>query len=105
MTIDGDQIHYVANSTDLPLTCRFNALPPASEVQWLNNGNVIASTLSVPSNGSRATISHHNESQAQLLITTVSLEDSGNYTCNVTNVGGSSLNWTLITVQGMFCYE
>ncbi|CAH3163905.1 unnamed protein product [Pocillopora meandrina] len=99
VTIDGDQIHYVANSTDLQLTCRFHALPPASEVQWLNNGNVIASTLSVPSNGSRATISHHNESQAQLLITTVSLEDAGNYICNVTNVVGSSSNWTLITVQ------
>nr|XP_058964944.1 hemicentin-2-like [Pocillopora verrucosa] len=99
VTIDGDQIHYVANSTDLLLTCRFHALPPASEVQWLNNGNVIASTLSVPSNGSRATISHHNESQAQLLITTVSLEDAGNYTCNVTNVVGSFSNWTSIIVQ------
>ena len=105
MTIDGDQIHYVANSTDLQLTCRFNALPPASEVQWLNNGNVIASTLPVPLNGSRATISHHNESQAQLLITTVSLEDAGNYTCNVTNVVGSSSNWTSIIVQGMFPYK
>ncbi|XP_066014896.1 hemicentin-1-like [Pocillopora verrucosa] len=99
VTIDGDQIHYVANSTDLQLTCRFHALPPASEVQWLNNGNVIASTLTVPSNGSRATISHHNESQAQLLITTVSLEDAGNYTCNVTNVVGSSSNGTLIIFQ------
>ena len=105
MTIDGDQIHYVANSTNLLLTCRFNALPPASEVQWLNNGNVIASTLSVPSNGSRATISHHNESQAQLLITPVFLEDAGNYTCNVTNVVGSSSNWTLIIVQGMLRYK
>lgn len=101
MTIDGDKIRYVANGTDLRMTCRFNALPPVSEVQWVKDGNVIASTLTAPSNRSRVDISHSNESQAQLLITAVSLRDSGNYTCNVTNNVGSSSNRTSIVIQGM----
>ena len=105
VTIDGDKKRYLANGTDLLLTCQFNALPTVSEVQWVKDGIVIASTLTTPSNVSRVTIPHHNESQAQLLITTVSLEDAGNYTCNVTNVVSSSSNWTSIIVQGMFHYK
>ena len=102
VTIDGDQKRYLANGTDLLLTCQFNALPTVSEVQWVKDGIVIASTLITPSNGSRVTISHHNESQTQLSIIAVSLEDAGNYTCNVTNnVGSSSSNWTSIVIQGM----
>ena len=101
VTIDGDHKRYLANGTDLLLKCQFNALPTVSEVQWVKDGIVIASTLTTPSNGSRVTISHHNESQAQLSIIAVSLEDAGNYTCNVTNNVGSSSNWTSIVIQGM----
>ena len=101
VTIDGDQKRYLANGTDLLLKCQFNALPTVSEVQWVKDGIVIASTLTTPSNVSRVTISHHNESQAQLSIIAVSLEDAGNYTCNVTNNVGSSSNWTSIVIQGM----
>ncbi|XP_022800131.1 hemicentin-1-like [Stylophora pistillata] len=101
VTIDGDKIRYVANGTDLRMTCRFNALPPVSEVQWVKDGNVIASNLTAPSNRSRVDISHSNENQAQLLITAVSLGDSGNYTCNVTNNVGSSSNRTSIVIQVM----
>ncbi|XP_022810525.1 hemicentin-2-like, partial [Stylophora pistillata] len=99
VAIDGDQVQFVANGTHLQLTCRFNALPPASEVQWIKDGTVIASTLTAPPNGSRVNISHYNESQAQLSIKAVSLKDSGNYTCNVSNVVGSSSNRTSIIVQ------
>ena len=101
VTIDGDQRQYVATGTNLQLTCRFNALPPVSGVQWVKDGNVIASTLTAPLNGSRVNISLHNESQAQLVITAVSLADCGNYTCNVTNNVGISSNWTSIVIQGM----
>ena len=101
VTIDGDQKRYLANGTDLLLTCQFNALPTVSEVQWVKDGTLIASTLTTPSNGSRVTISHHNESQTQLSIIAVSLGDAGNYTCNVTNNVGSSSNWTSIVIQGM----
>ena len=101
VTIHGDQKRYLANGTDLLLTCQFNALPTVSEVQWVKDEIGIASTLTTPSNGSRVTISHHNESQAQLSIIAVSLEDAGNYTCNVTNNVGSSSNWTSIVIQGM----
>ena len=83
------------------LKCQFNALPTVSEVQWVKDGIVIASTLTTPSNVSGVTISHHNESQAQLSIIAVTLEDAGNYTCNVTNNVGSSSNWTSIVIQGM----
>ena len=101
VTIHGDQKRYLANGTDLLLTCQFKALPTVSEVQWAKDGIVIASALATPSNGSRVTISHHNKSQAQLSVTAVSLEDAGNYTCNVTNNVGSSSNWTSIVIQGM----
>lgn len=99
VAIDGDQVQFVANGTHLQLTCRFTALPPASEVQGIKDETVIASTLTAPPNGSRVNISHHNESQAQLSIKAVSLKDSGNYTCNVSNVVGSSSNRTSIIVQ------
>ena len=101
VTIDGDQKRYLANGTDLLLTCQFNALPTVSEVQWVKDGTLIVSTLTTPSNGSRVTISHHNESQTQLSIIAVSLGDAGNYICNVTNNVGSSSNWTSIVIQGM----
>ena len=101
VTIDGDQKRYLANGTDLLLKCQFDALPTVSEVQWVKDGIVIALTLTTPSNGSRVTIPHHNGSQAQLSIISVSLEDAGNYTCNVTNNVGSSSNWTSIVIQGM----
>ena len=101
VTIIGDQKRYLANGTDLLLTCQFKALPTVSEVQWVKDGIVIASTLATPLNGSREPILHQNESHAQLSIIAVSLENAGNYTCNVTNNVGSSLNWTSIVIQGM----
>ena len=83
------------------LTCQYHALPPMSELQWTKDGTVIATNASVEVNDSRITILHFNETHVQLTINTTTSQDSGNYTCNVTNDVGSSSDTTTIVIEGM----
>ena len=107
MTIDGNQTQYVAEGNDILLTCRYNASPPASEVQWMKDGTVITTNASLEINDSRVTIPHYSESQVQLLIrNATSSQDAGNYMCNVTNDSGDSSDTTIIVIESMFlCSE
>ena len=50
------------------LLCKYDAVPPVSEVQWIKDGDVIARNSSLLVNESRLTVSNYNESQIQLLI-------------------------------------
>jgi len=86
----------------MQLTCRYNASPPVSEVLWKVNGTVIARNTSVEINDSRITITRYNESEIQLTINTTTLQDAGNYTCNVTNDKGNSSDTTVIVIEGLF---
>ena len=72
-----------------------------SEVQWIQNGTVIATNTTVQINDSRVTIPHYNESEIQLSITSATLEDAGNYTCSVTNDVNSTSDTTSIVIQGV----
>ena len=49
----------------------------------------------------RVIVPHYNESQASLLITAATLEDSGNYTSSVTNHVDSTLVTTVILIEGV----
>lgn len=73
-----------------------------SEVQWLKDGKVIAKNSTATENGSRVTIIHFDESLSQLSITSASLNDSGNYICNVTNEVDSTSDSTSIAIQGRY---
>ena len=99
--IDGDQTQFVARGYGMLLTCQYQALPPVSEVQWKKDGTVIARNTSVEINDSRIIVSHFNETHVQLTINITISQDSGNYTCNVTNDMGSSSNTTTIVIEGM----
>lgn len=99
--IDGNQTQFVARGYGILLTCQYRALPPVSEVQWKKDGTVIARNTSVEINDSRITISHYNESHVQLTINRTTLQDSGNYTCNVAKDMGNSSDTTTIVIEGM----
>ena len=100
--IVGDQTQFVAIGYGMLLTCQYHALPPVSEVQWKKDGTIIARNTSVEINDSRTVISHYNESHVQLTINTTTPQDSGNYTCIVTNDMGSSSDSATIVLEGMF---
>ena len=106
LTIDGDQKQFVPVGNEILLTCRYNASPPATEVQWIKDGSVIArNNTSVVINDSRVTIPRHNENQVQLsIINTTASQDAGNYACLVINAVGNSSDTTSIVIQGVFCY-
>ena len=87
----------------MQLTCRYNASPPVSNVNWKRNGTVIAINASVEIiNDSRIAIPHYNESQIRLTISNTTSQDAGNYTCDVTNDIGSSSETTVIVIEGVF---
>ena len=90
----------MAKGSNIWLTCRYEASPPVSEVQWKKYGTVIAVNASMLINDSRVTISSFNESQIQLSITAASLKDGGNYTCKVTNILDSTRDTTMIIIKG-----
>ncbi|KAJ7347160.1 G2F domain [Desmophyllum pertusum] len=103
VAIDGDQQQFVPVGNEILLTCRYNASPPASEVQWIKDGNVIATNGSLQISDSRVTIPHHNESQVQLsIINATTSQDAGNYTCLVINDVGNSSDTTSIFIKGVF---
>ena len=102
MTIDGDPTQFKAIGYDMQLTCRYDASPPASEVLWKINGTVIARNTSAEINDSRITIPHYNESQIQLTVINATLQDAGNYTCDVTNGVGNSSDTIVIVIGGVF---
>ena len=103
VTIDGDSVQFIARGSDMQLTCRYNASPPVSNVNWKRNGTVIAINASVEIiNDSRIAIPHYNESQIRLKINKTTSQDAGNYTCDVTNGMGPSSDVTVIVVEGVF---
>ena len=102
VAIDGNQEQFIAKGESFTLICRYNASPPVSEVQWIKDGNVITINATVTNNGSRVTNIFYNESLSQLSITSASLQDSGNYTCNVTNNVTDTTDSTSIVIQGMY---
>ena len=61
----------------------------------------MATNTSVLISDGRVIIPHYNESQASLSITAATLEDSGNYTCSVTNHVHSTLVTTAILIEGV----
>ena len=101
VTIDSDQEQYVAKGSNIWLICRYDASPPASEVQWIKDGTVISGNTSKLINDSRVAIPFFNESQIQFSISVASLKDGGNYTCRVTNILNSTQDTTLITIEGI----
>jgi len=103
VTIDGDPTQFKAIGYDMQLTCRYNALPPVSEVLWKKDGTVIARNTSVQINNSRITIPYYSETQIQLRVINTTSQDAGNYTCDVTNgVGDSSDTSVNIVIEGVF---
>ena len=102
VTIDGDQEQFVVKGGNIQLTCRYNASPPVSEVQWIKNGTVIVTNTTVLINDLRVIIPRYNESQIQLSITAASLKDGGDYICNVTNDVDSTSDTTLIVIEGTY---
>ena len=101
MKITGSEKQYVEISKQILLTCQYNASPPVSEVQWIKDGNVIAKNASVIGNA-QVNITQFTESQVQLLITSSTTQDAGNYTCLVINVLDYSSDTTTVIIQGMF---
>ena len=99
--ISGSKPKFVEISKQIHLTCQYNASPPVSEVQWVKDGNVIAQNGSGIGNGS-ATVTQFTESQSQLLISSSTTQDEGNYSCSVTNTVGNSSDTTSVLIQGMF---
>ena len=102
MTIAGGPEQFAVIGKQTLLTCRYNALPPVSEVRWIKDGTVIARNAIVKINDSRVTIPHHNETQVQLSITATTSQDAGNYTCLVTNDVGNSSDTISMISQGVF---
>ena len=102
VTIDGDQEQFIAKGENFTLICRYNASLPVSRVQWIKDGNVITINATVTNNGSRVTKIFYNESLSQLSITSASSQNSGNYTCNVTNNVTDTTDSTSIVIQGMY---
>ena len=88
VTIDGKQEQFIAKGENFTLICRYNASPPVSGVQWIKDGNVIPSIF-------------YNESLSQLAIASASSQNSGNYTCNVTNNVNDTTDSILLVIQGM----
>ena len=62
---------------------------------------MMATNTSVLISDARVTVPHYNESHASLLITAATLEDSGNYTCSVTNHVYITLITTVILIEGV----
>ena len=86
------------------LVCKYDAVPPVSEAQWIKDGDVISRNFSVLVNESRLTVPHYSESQIQLLINQSTSQYAGNYTCLVTNAVGNSSQMTSVVSQGTECY-
>ena len=99
--ISGSKQKFVAINKQIHLTCQYNASPPVSEVQWVKDGSVIARNDSGIGNG-LVNITEFTESQSQLLISSSTRNDEGDYTCFVTNAVGNSSDITSVVIQGMF---
>ena len=91
----------MAKGDNIKVICRHKALPPVAELQWIKDGKVISTNSTKVINNSRLDILHFNESLIQLLISAAIVADSGNYTCNVTNMVNSSSDSTSIIVEGV----
>ena len=67
---------------------------PVSEVQWVKDGNVIARN-----DGGLVKITQFTEGQSQLLISSSTKQDEGNYTCL------SQMLLTIPQIQRPFLYK
>ena len=61
----------------------------------------MATNTSVLISDGRVIVPHYNESQVSLSITAATLEDSGNYTCSVTNHADGTLITTVVLIEGV----
>ena len=61
----------------------------------------MTANTSVLISDARVTVPHYNESHVSLLITAATLEDSGNYTCSVTNHADGTLITTVVLIEGV----
>ena len=91
----------MAKGDIIKIACRYNALPPVSEAQWIKDGMVISSNSSKVLNNSRLDIWHFNVSYVQLSINAVIVADSGNYSCSVTNKVNTASDSTSIIIEGV----
>ena len=101
VTIDGAAQQFVVVENEIQLTCRYNTSPPASEVQWLKDGTLTSRNVSME-NAARGNITHFDESQVQLTISSSTTQDAGNYTCLAVNSVGNLSDTTEIVIQGSF---
>ena len=87
--IDGDGIvpmnnHYI-------IRCAFEGLPIPTVV-WSHDGNVLT-------DGSNDITIATSDTSSTLNVTTVTVDDSGSYTCMVSNLLGSDMESSMLQVQ------
>lgn len=99
VTISGASRQFVVVGNSIQLTCHYNSSPPASEVQWRKDGDIISRNDTLESDA-RGNITNLGESQVQLTISSSMRNDGGNYTCVVTNSVNNSSATTAIVIQG-----
>ena len=73
------------------IQCTFEGLP-IPNVEWAHNGDVLSDA---PNDTNIAT----GDTSSTLTITTVTADDSGSYTCMVSNLLGSNMGSSMLLVQ------
>ena len=92
---------FVVVGNEIQLICHYNSSPPASEVMWEKDGNLISRNGTIK-HSARGNITLFNESTVQLSIVSTISEDTGNYTCVVINHVDNSSDTALVIIQGSF---
>lgn len=83
--------------SELSLTCDYEAVPLPTMVQWLINDTLFLN----PEENSRVTVDT-NETRSILILTELQRNEGGNYSCNVTNSQGSTIQkLTTVYILGM----
>ena len=78
---------------NIVLPCDVNAYPKIKSISWTKNGQILAA------NEDKYSISKPN--QPSLTVKSVTVDDSGYYSCNATNLVGSTLGQPIhLQVQG-----
>ena len=97
MRIDG--LSEIVVGTEITLNCSFNASPPASDVQWFKEDELIVNNTANIKGDGRLTIESTSNSQV-LSINSSSQGDEANYTCHVINTEGNSSAEISVIIQG-----